>query len=120
MDPLLEYLNALIYLGIAAFIGVAMLLLGALLGPRRPGKTKLAAYESGNEPLGYAKRFPAHFYGVGMLFILFDVEVAFLWPYAVAAGRLGLAGFAAALLFTLVLLLGLLYEWRKGVMKWDR
>ncbi len=117
MDPLVEYLNALIYLAIAAFIGVALLLIGYLFGPKRPSPTKLAAYESGNEPMGYARRFPAHFYAVGLLFILFDVEVAFLWPYAVSAKKLGLAGYAAALFFVLALLAGLLYEWKKGTME---
>ncbi len=116
MDPLIEYLNALVYLALAALIGGGLLLLGHLLGPRRPSLPKLAAYESGNEPIGYVRRFPAHFYAVGLLFILFDVEVAFLWPYAVSAEKLGLAGYAAMLFFVLALLAGLLYEWKKGTM----
>ncbi len=117
MDPLVEYLNALIYLAIAALIGVALLLIGYLFGPKRPSEEKLVAYESGNEPMGYARRFPAHFYAVGLLFLLFDVEVAFLWPYAVSAKKLGLAGYAAALFFVLALLAGLFYEWKKGTME---
>jgi len=117
MDPLVEYLNAFIYLAIAALLGMALLLTGYLLGPRRPSKEKLAAYESGSEPMGYARRFPAHFYAVGLLFLLFDVELAFLWPYAVNAKKLGLAGFAAALFFVLALLAGLFYEWMKGTME---
>ena len=117
MDPLVEYLNALIYLAIAALFGMALLLLGHLLGPKRPSEEKLAPYESGNEPMGYVRRFPAHFYAVGLLFLLFDVEVAFLWPYAVNAEKLGLAGFAAVLFFVSALLAGLLYEWKKGAME---
>ncbi len=117
MDPLAEYLNALIYLAVAAFIGVALLLVGYLFGPKRPTPEKLRDYESGNEPMGYVRRFPAHFYAVGLLFLVFDVEVAFLWPYAVTAKKLGLAGYAAMAFFVFVLLAGLYYEWKKGTME---
>ena len=86
MAPIQEYVGTLIYVGVALFIGVAALLVGALLGPKKPGRAKLMPYESGNDPAGEVKRFPVHFYVVAMLFILFDVEVAFLWPYAVSAG----------------------------------
>jgi NADH-quinone oxidoreductase subunit A len=89
LAPIAEYINVLIYVGVALFIGVAALLVGALLGPKKPGRAKLMPYESGNDPAGEVKRFPVHFYVVAMLFILFDVEVAFLWPYAVSAGSLG-------------------------------
>ncbi len=96
MAPIAEYVNILIYLGVALFIGVAALAVGAVLGPKKPGRAKLMPYESGNDPAGEVKRFPVHFYVVAMLFILFDVEVAFLWPYAVSAGGLGLYGFWGA------------------------
>ncbi len=119
MSNQVEYINILIYLGIAAGIAVAMLALGALLGPKKPSPTKLMPYESGNDPAGELHRLPVHFYVVAMLFIIFDVEVAFLWPYAVNAGALGMAGFWAVTTFTLVVLAGFVYEWKKGVMKWD-
>ncbi len=119
MNALAEYINALIYVGIAALIGVAMLTMSRLMSPKRPHEAKVAPYESGNPPAGYIKRFPAQFYVVGMLFIIFDVEVAFLWPYALNAGTLGLVGFVAVTVFTLVVLAGFAYEWAKGVMKWD-
>lgn len=118
MAPIAEYIQILIYLGVALFVGGAAILVSALLGPKRPGRAKLMPYESGNDPAGEVKRFPVHFYVVGMLFILFDVEVAFLWPYAVAAGKLGLAGFLGVLAFTLLLFVGFLYEWWKGVTRW--
>ena len=118
MAPIQEYVGTLIYVGVALFIGVAALLVGALLGPKKRGRAKLMPYESGNDPAGEVKRFPVHFYVVAMLFILFDVEVAFLWPYAVSAGGLGLYGFLGVLAFTLLLFVGFLYEWWKGVMRW--
>ena len=118
LAPLSEYLNILVYLAAALFIGVAALLVGALLGPKKPGQAKLMPYESGNDPAGEVRRFPVHFYVVAMLFILFDVEVAFLWPYAVSAGKLGLYGFLGVAGFTLLLFVGFLYEWWKGVMRW--
>ena len=108
MAPIQEYVGTLIYVGVALFIGVAALLVGALLGPKKPGRAKLMPYESGNDPAGEVKRFPVHFY----------VVVAFLWPYAVSAGGLGLYGFLGVLAFTLLLFVGFLYEWWKGVMRW--
>ncbi len=119
MDPMVAYLNALIYLTLAALISAGVVAAGSLLGPKRPRKAKLEPYESGLTPAGFVRRLPAHFYAVGMLFLIFDVEVAFLWPYAVNAGKLGLAGFWAVTGFTVVVMLGFLYEWLKGVMRWD-
>ena len=119
MSGTTEYINILIYLVIAGGIGVVMLLLGAILGPKKPSREKLMPYESGNDPAGEVHRLPVHFYVVAMLFIIFDVEEAFLWPYAVNAGKLGMAGFWAVLGFTLIVLAGFVYEWMKGVMKWD-
>ncbi|AEB11256.1 NADH-quinone oxidoreductase subunit A [Marinithermus hydrothermalis] len=119
MSPVTEYINILIYLGVALFIGVAALLAGALLGPKRPRPTKLMPYESGNDPIGRVERYPVHFYVVAMLFIIFDVEVAFLWPYAVNAGPLGVGGLIAVIVFVGIVMAGFVYEWLKGVMKWD-
>lgn len=118
MSDVREYINVLVYLGVALGIGVLAVAVGALVGPRKPSRAKLMAYESGNDPAGEVQRFPVHFYAVAMLFIIFDVEVAFLWPYALNAGQLGLTGFFVLLGFTLLLLVGFLYEWWKGVMKW--
>lgn len=114
-----EYINLLIYLGLTIFIVGAAIILGTVLGPKRPSKTKLMPYESGNEPGPPVQRLPVHFYIVAMLFIIFDVEVAFLWPYAVNAPELGIAGFFVLTVFLFIVMAGFAYEWLKGVMKWD-
>jgi NADH-quinone oxidoreductase subunit A len=116
--PISAYLGVLVYFGVALAIALLAVGAGALLGPKKPSRPKLMPYESGNDPAGEIRRFPVHFYAVAMLFIIFDVEVAFLWPYAVSARGLGLAGFWGLLVFTLLLFVGFLYEWWKGVMKW--
>lgn len=118
MAPISEYLAMAVYLGVALGIGVLAVVVGAVLGPKKPGRAKLMAYESGNDPAGEVKRFPVHFYAVAMLFIIFDVEVAFLWPYAASAGQVGLWGFWGLLVFTILLFVGFLYEWWKGTMRW--
>ncbi|GIW27583.1 MAG: NADH-quinone oxidoreductase subunit 7 [Meiothermus sp.] len=118
MSPISEYQALLVYLAVAVGIAVLATVVGALLGPKKGGRFKLMPYESGNDPAGEVKRFPVHFYAVAMLFIIFDVEVAFLWPYAVSAGTVGVVGFVGLLVFTLLLFVGFLYEWYKGVMKW--
>jgi len=118
MSPISEYQALLVYLAVAVGIAVLATVVGAALGPKKGGRFKLMPYESGNDPAGEVKRFPVHFYAVAMLFIIFDVEVAFLWPYAVSAGTLGVVGFMGLLVFTLLLFVGFLYEWYKGVMKW--
>ncbi|GEM86133.1 NADH-quinone oxidoreductase subunit A [Meiothermus granaticius] len=118
LSPITEYQAVLVYLAVAVAIAILAVSVGALLGPRKPSRPKLMPYESGNDPAGEVRRFPVHFYAVAMLFIIFDVEVAFLWPYAVSAGTLGAVGFGGLLIFTVLLFVGFLYEWFKGVMKW--
>jgi NADH-quinone oxidoreductase subunit A len=117
-SPGSEYLAVLVYIAVALAIGILAVVVGAALGPKKPGRAKLMPYESGNDPAGEVKRFPVHFYAVAMLFIIFDVEVAFLWPYAVSAGSLGIVGFMGLLAFTVLLFVGFVYEWWKGVMRW--
>lgn len=118
MSPNTEYQAVLVYLAVAVAIAILAVGVGALLGPKKPSRAKLMPYESGNDPAGEVRRFPVHFYAIAMLFIIFDVEVAFLWPYAVSAGTLGAVGFWGLLVFTVLLFVGFLYEWLKGVMKW--
>lgn len=104
---------------VAAGIGVLALLVGAVLGPKKPSRTKLMPYESGNDPIGTAReRFPVHFYLVAMLFIIFDVETAFFYPLAAAFGKLGLFAFWEALVFASLVAVGYYYVLRKGVLEW--
>ncbi len=110
----------LLLLLVGGFAGVS-LLLSDLLGRKRASLDKDTAYESGMEPVGDARlRLSIHFYLVAVLFILFDVELIFLVPWAVQASELGPAGFWMVATFLLVLCVGLVYEWRVGGLEWDR
>ncbi|MCY4353498.1 MAG: NADH-quinone oxidoreductase subunit A [Truepera sp.] len=113
------YTNLLLMFLAAGFIGAAALLVGGLLGPKRGGATKLAAYESGVPASGSAReRFPVHFYLVAMLFIIFDIETAFFYPLAVKFKAAPEFLFAQAILFVIILAVGYLYILRKGVLNW--
>ena len=113
------YENVLIMFLAAGFIGAAAIVVGALLGPKRGGTDKLAAYESGVPASGSAReRFPVHFYLVAMLFILFDVETAFFFPLAVKFGMAPQFLFAQAIIFVAILAVGYVYVIRKGVLNW--
>ncbi len=114
-----EFLNVIIMLIVAGGIGVLALIVGAVLGPKKPSRTKLMAYESGNDPIGTAReRFPIHFYLVAMLFIVFDIETAFFYPLAVAYGKLGSYVFWEALAFVILVAVGYFYILKKGVLEW--
>lgn len=100
--------------------GVVMVKLNEWFGPRRPTEEKLTTYESGMEPVRSAReRFSVKFYMVAMLFILFDIEVVFLYPWAVSFRQLGLAGFVTMAVFIVILFIGYFYVWRKGALEWD-
>lgn len=117
---LLEYLPILIFLGIA--IGLAAVMLGAswLVGRQKPDTEKNSAYECGFDAFGDARsKFEVRFYLVSILFIIFDLEVAFLFPWAVALGSIGQLGFWSMMIFLLVLTIGFIYEWRKGALEWE-
>jgi len=113
------YLELLMMFLAAGFIAVAALLVGALLGPKRGGDVKLAAYESGIPATGSAReRFPVHFYLVAMMFIIFDLETAFFYPLAVKFNAAPQFLFANAIIFVAILAVGYLYLLRKGVLNW--
>ena len=117
---LLEYLPVVIFMGIALVIGIAFILASAILAPSKPDAEKLSAYECGFNAFEDARlKFDVRFYLVSILFIIFDLEVAFLFPWAVAFGDIGLAGFWAMMIFLAVLTIGFIYEWRKGALEWD-
>ena len=121
MDDLLrEYLPILIFLAIA--IGMAVLIVAAafIVARQRPDSEKLSAYECGFEAFDDARsRFDVRFYLVAILFIIFDLEVAFLFPWAVALGDVGLYGFWSMVIFLGILTVGFIYEWRKGALEWE-
>ncbi len=115
-----NYLTVLVYLLVGIVIGGALLTLGFLLGPRQPDATKVQPYECGFEAFEDARmKFEVRYYLVAILFILFDLEITFLFPWAVALRRIGWPGFGAMMLFLLVLVVGFLYEWGKGGLEWE-
>ena len=121
MDELLrQYLPILIFLGIAVAITAAMVLASVVLARQRPDSEKLSAYECGFEAFGDARsKFDVRYYLVAILFIIFDLEVAFLFPWAVTLGKIGALGFWSMVLFLAVLTIGFVYEWKKGALEWE-
>ena len=114
------YIPVLILLGVSVVNAIFMVVLSTVLSPGRATKVKSSPYESGMVPLGGTReRFSVKFYVVAILFIVFDVETVFLLPWAVEARALGWGGFAAAMIFTFILTVGLVYEWKKGALEWD-
>ena len=115
-----NYLPILIFLAVAGGFGLLLLALGWVLGPRRPDSEKISAYECGFEAFEDTRsRFDVRYYLVAILFIIFDLEVAFLFPWAVAYGKLGVTGFWTMMVFLTVLTVGFVYEWKKGALEWD-
>ena len=117
---LIEYLPILVFGVIAGAIALAMVGGSMIAAHQKPYAEKLSAYECGFEAFDDARRrFDVRFYLVAILFIIFDLEVTFLFPWAVAFGRLGLYGFWSMMVFLGVLTVGFIYEWRKGALEWD-
>jgi NADH-quinone oxidoreductase subunit A len=117
---LLGYLPLIIFIGVAAVIGVALLLSAFVLAYKAPDPEKLSAYECGFNAFDDARmKFDVRFYLVAILFIIFDLEVSFLFPWAVTFGKLGLFGFWSMMLFLAVLTIGFIYEWKKGALEWN-
>ncbi len=114
------YFPVLIFMGIAIFFGIAPMLVGAILGPHKPNPAKNASYECGFEPFADARMpFDVRFYLVAILFIIFDLETAFLFPWAVSLRDIGSFGFYAMLIFLSILVVGFIYEWKKGALEWE-
>jgi NADH-quinone oxidoreductase subunit A len=119
-ELLREYLPILLFLGLAIGLSVVMVLASLVAGRQRPDAEKLSAYECGFEAFEDARRkFDVRFYLVAILFIIFDLEVAFLFPWAVALGEIGMFGFWSMVVFLGVLTIGFAYEWRKGALEWE-
>lgn len=117
---LTEYLPILIFLAIAIGLSLAMVLASFVVGTQRPDSEKLSSYECGFEAFDDSRRqFDVRFYLVAILFIIFDLEVAFLFPWAISLGDIGLFGFWSMVVFLGVLTIGFVYEWKKGALEWE-
>jgi len=117
---LLDYLPILLFMGIAGAIGLFLLVLPWVVAPRAPDPEKLSAYECGFNAFDDARmKFDVRFYLVSILFIIFDLEVAFLFPFAVSLGEVGVFGFWSMMVFLAVLTVGFVYEWKKGALEWE-
>jgi NADH-quinone oxidoreductase subunit A len=121
MENLLrEYLPILLFLGIAGGLAAVMVLASLVFARQKPDSEKLSPYECGFEPFQDARsQFDVRFYLVAILFIIFDLEVAFLFPWAVTLGKLGVFGFWSMVVFLGVLTIGFIYEWKKGALEWE-
>jgi NADH-quinone oxidoreductase subunit A len=117
---LVDYLPLVVFIGLSLVIGIALLVIPFLVAYKKPDAEKLSAYECGFDAFDDARmKFDVRFYLVSILFIIFDLEVAFLFPWAVAFKSVGLLGFWSMMLFLGVLTVGFVYEWKKGALEWD-
>ena len=117
---LAEYFPILLFMLVGLGVGVAPLVLGKLLGPNRPDPEKLSPYECGFEAFEDARmKFDVRYYLVAILFILFDLEIAFLFPWAAVVNEIGLFGYLSMMLFLAILTVGFVYEWMKGALEWE-
>jgi NADH-quinone oxidoreductase subunit A len=121
METLLrEYFPILVFLAIAGGVAMAMVAASVLIARQRPDSVKLSPYECGFDPFDDARiRFDVRYYLVAILFIIFDLEVAFLFPWAVSLGDIGVFGFWSMVVFLAVLTVGFIYEWKKGALEWE-
>lgn len=115
-----DYFNILVFMGVAFGISLFLVLLSFLRGPRRPDPEKLSPYECGFVPFSDARlKFDVRFYLIALLFIIFDLEIAFLFPWAVSLKEIGPFGFWSMMGFLAILGVGFVYEWRKGALEWE-
>ena len=119
-DFLKDYLSIIIFLFIALGLSVGFIVLNFLFSPKNPDPAKLSAYECGFEAFSDSRmEFDVRFYLVAILFIIFDLEIAFLFPWAISLGSLGPLGFWSMMIFLFILTIGFIYEWKKGALDWD-
>ena len=117
---LAEYFPILLFILVGLVVGVMPVVLGKVFGPNRPDAEKLSPYECGFEAFEDARmKFDVRYYLVAILFILFDLEIAFLFPWAIVINEIGIAGYLAMMLFLGILVVGFVYEWMKGALEWE-
>jgi NADH-quinone oxidoreductase subunit A len=115
-----NYLPILVFLVLGIAFGLAPMIVGFILGPNRPDPQKLSPYECGFEAFEDSRmKFDVRYYLVAILFIIFDLEIAFLFPWAVVLDEIGMFGFLAMVIFLTVLVIGFIYEWKKGALEWE-
>ena len=120
LDFLNNYLTIIIFLAIALILSLGFLILNFAFSPKNPDPEKLSAYECGFEPFNDSRmEFDIRFYLLAILFIIFDLEIAFLFPWAITLGNIGLFGFFSMMLFLFILTIGFIYEWKKGALDWE-
>ena len=119
-DFLRDYLSIVIFLFIALGLSIGFIVLNFLLSPKKPDPEKLSTYECGFEPFEDSRmEFDVSFYLVAILFIIFDLEIAFLFPWAISLGNIGILGFTSMMIFLFILTIGFIYEWKKGALDWE-
>jgi NADH-quinone oxidoreductase subunit A len=115
-----DYLSIIIFIFIALSLSVGFIFLNFLFSPKNPDPEKLSAYECGFEPFSDSRmEFDVRFYLVAILFIIFDLEIAFLFPWAISLSNIGTLGFFSMMIFLFILTVGFIYEWKKGALDWD-
>lgn len=115
-----QYLPILLFIILGVLFGLVPITLSAVLGPRNPTPSKLSPYECGFAPFENARiKFDVRFYLIAILFIIFDLEIVFLFPWAVTLDKIGETGFIAMAVFLTLLIVGFIYEWRKGALEWE-
>ena len=119
-DFLKDYLPIILFLFIALGLSIAFIVANFVFSPKNPDPEKLSAYECGFEPFEDSRmEFDVRFYLVAILFIIFDLEIAFLFPWAISLSKIGLLGFFSMMLFLFILTIGFIYEWKKGALDWE-
>ena len=119
-DFLKDYLSIIIFLFVALTLSIAFIVLNFFFSPKNPDPEKLSAYECGFEAFGDSRmEFDVRFYLVAILFIIFDLEIAFLFPWAISLGKIGFLGFISMMFFLVILTVGFIYEWKKGALDWE-
>ena len=115
-----DYFSIILFLLIAFILSVGFIVVNFFFSPNNPDPEKLSAYECGFEPFNDSRmEFDIRFYLVAILFIIFDLEIAFLFPWAISLGKIGFLGFISMMIFLVILTVGFIYEWKKGALDWE-